>query len=57
MLEADMMGGPRARIGTAVSLEELLWPLVVPGGAGSSSVGMASMMDVEPTQRERSIRQ
>ncbi len=57
MLEADKIGGPRARVGTVASLEELLWPLEVPGGAGSPSVGMASMMDVEPAQRNRGIRQ
>ncbi len=34
MLEADKVGGPRARVGAAASLEELLWALVVPGGGG-----------------------
>jgi hypothetical protein len=32
MLEADKIGGPRAMVGTVASLEELLCPLVVPGG-------------------------
>jgi hypothetical protein len=57
ILEADRIGGPRARDGTVASLERLLWPLEVPGGAGSPSVTMASMMEVEPAQRKRGIRQ
>ncbi len=46
-----MMGGPLTREDAAVSLEMPLWPLVVLGGAGSSSVDMESMVDGEPTQR------
>jgi hypothetical protein len=50
------MGGPRTREAAEGSLEVLKCPLVVPGGAGSSSVGLESMVDGEPAQRKGSIR-
>jgi hypothetical protein len=51
------MGGPRTREDAVGSLEVPMCPQVVPGGAGSSSVDLESMVDGEPTQRKGSIRQ
>ncbi len=50
-----MMGGPLISEDAAGSLEVPLWPLAVPGGAGSSSVDMESMVDGEPTQRRGAL--
>jgi hypothetical protein len=56
MFEAAMIGGPRAREAAVGSLAALRRPPEVPGGAGSSSDGLESMVDGEPAQRKGSIR-